>query len=87
MTPSNTREVSKQVTFIKKRMERESVSPTPLKEAIDQLAKGATLMATSLALIQAQLKDQTEVWTAKEARKKKTNKSIHTDKPMSVSQG
>ena len=41
-TPSNAQEVDKQATLSKKRLERhQSSSPTPIHEALDQLAKGA----------------------------------------------
>jgi len=55
-TPSNTQEVEKQATLIKKRLERhQSSSPTPIVEALGQLAKGAQIMAASAALMQSQV--------------------------------
>jgi hypothetical protein len=45
-TPKYTEEVDKQTTLIKKRLERhQSSSPTPIYEALSQLAKGAQFMA------------------------------------------
>jgi len=55
-TPSNTKEVDKQATLIKKRLERhQSSSPTPIYEALSQLAKGAQAIGTSAALMQLQI--------------------------------
>lgn len=86
-TPSNAREVDKQSTLIKRRMERKSISPTPLYSAVQQLAKGAQIMAASAALLQAQLDSHIEVSKAQNARKKRTKKGIHAEEPMSISQG
>lgn len=55
-TPRNTQEVDKQATLIKKRLERhQSSSPTPIYEALEQLAKGAQIMAASAAVMQSQV--------------------------------
>ena len=55
-TPSNTQEVEKQATLIKKRLERHQSSlPTPIVKALNQLAKGAQIMAASAALMQSRV--------------------------------
>jgi hypothetical protein len=59
-TPSNTKEVDKQTTLIKQRLERhQSSSPTPIVEALNQLSKGAQVMAALTALLQAQCHEVT----------------------------
>jgi hypothetical protein len=46
----------KQATLIKERLKRhQSSSPTPIVEALRQLAKGAQIMAASAALMQSQV--------------------------------
>jgi hypothetical protein len=50
-TLSNTKEVDKQTTLIKQRLKRhQSSSLTPILEALDQLSKGAQVMAAFIAL-------------------------------------
>jgi hypothetical protein len=55
-TLSNTKEVDKQTTLIKQRLERHQSSLlTPIVKALNQLSKGAQVMAASTALLQAQI--------------------------------
>jgi hypothetical protein len=55
-TLSNTKEVDKQTTLIKQRLKRHQSSLlTPIVEALNQLFKGAQVMAALTALLQAQI--------------------------------
>ena len=86
-TPSNTREVDKQATLIKRRLERhQSSSPTPIYEALSQLAKGAQVMGTSAALMQAQIATLQKANEAMHVRRKRTRKALVSDKALSVSE-
>ena len=84
-TPSNTQEVDKQTTLIKKRLERhQSSSPTPIYEALSQLAKGAQIMATSAALMQSQVIALQQANKAMHIRRKRKRKAIQSDHALSV---
>jgi hypothetical protein len=84
-TPSNTQEVEKQATLIKKRLERhQSSSPTPIVEALDQLAKGAQIIATSAALMQSQVTALQQANKAMHVRRKRKRKAIQSDHALSV---
>ena len=86
-TPSNTKEVDKQTTLIKQRLERhQSSSPTPIVEALNQLSKGAQVMAASTALLQAQITTLQKADKAMHVRRKRTRKALVLDKALSVSE-
>ncbi len=86
-TPSNTQEVDKQATLIKKRLERhQSSSPTPIYEVLDQLAKGAQIMATSAALVQSQISALQHANEAMHIRRKRKRKVIRSDHALSVNE-
>jgi hypothetical protein len=87
-TPSNTQEVEKQATLIKKRLERhQSSSPTPIVEALGQLAKGAQIMAASAALMQSQVTALQQANEAMHERRKRKRKAIQSDHALSVAEG
>lgn len=84
-TPSTTLEVNKQATLIKRRLERhQSSSPTPIYEAIGQLAKGAQLMAASAALMQSQIVTLQQANEAMHVRRKRKRKVLQSDQALSV---
>jgi len=84
-SPSNTKEVDKQATLIKQRLERhQSSSPTPIIEALNQLSKGAQVMAASTALLQAQITTLQKANEAMHIRRKRTRKALVSDKALSV---
>ena len=86
-TPSNTQEVEKQAILIKKRLERhQSSSPTPIVEALNQLAKGAQIMAASAALMQAQVTTLQQANKAMHVRRERKRKAIRSDHALSVSE-
>jgi hypothetical protein len=86
-TPSNTKEVDKQTTLIKQRLERhQSSSPTPILEALDQLSKGAQVMAAFAALQQAQITTLQKANEAMHVRRTRTRKALVSDKALSVSE-
>jgi len=86
-TPSNTQEADKQAILIKKRLERhQSSSPTPIHEALSQLAKGAQVMGTSAALMQSQITALQQANEAMHIRRKKRRKAIQSDHALSVSE-
>jgi len=86
-TPSNTKEVDKQATLIKQRLERhQSSSPTPIIEALNQFSKGAQIMAASAALLQAQITTLQKANDAMHVRRKRTRKALVSDKALSVSE-
>lgn len=86
-TPRNTQEVDKQTTLIKKRLERhQSSSPTPIFEALNQLAKGAQIMAASAALMQSQVIALQEANKAMHIRRKRKRKALKSDNALSVSE-
>jgi len=76
-TPSNTKEVDKQATLIKQRVERhQSSSPTPILDALYQLSKGAQVMAASTALLQGQITTLQKANEAMHIRKKRKRKAL-----------
>jgi hypothetical protein len=84
-TPSNTKEVDKQATLIKQRLKRhQSSSPTPIIEALNQLSKGAQVMAASTALLQSQIDTLQEVNKATFVRRKRKRKALRSDNALSV---
>jgi hypothetical protein len=84
-TPSNTKEVDKQATLIKQRIERhQSSSPTPIIEALNQLSKGAQVMAALAALLQSQIDTLQEVNKATFVRRKRKRKALRSDNAFSV---
>ena len=84
-TSSNTKEVDKQATLVKQRLERHhSSSPTPILEALDQLSKGAQVMAASTALLQAQITTLQKANEAMHIRRKRTRKALVSDNALSV---
>ncbi len=84
-TPTNTKEVDKQATLIKQRLERhQSSSPTPILEALHQLSKGAQVMAASTALLHAQITTLQKANEAMHVRRKRTRKASVSDKALSV---
>ena len=84
-TPSNTQEVDKQATLTKKRLERhKSSSPTPIYEALNQLVKGAQIMATSAALVQSQVAALQQANEAMHIRRKRKRKALQSDHALSV---
>lgn len=68
-------------------MDRDSTSPTAVYNSIKQLSKGATVMATSMALLQAQMEAYVKTQERNNQRKKKTSKGIHSDQPIAIHQG
>jgi citrate synthase len=86
-TPKNTQEVDKQTTLIKKRLERYQNSlPTPIVEALEQLAKGARIMAASAALMQSQVTALQQANEAMNERRKRKRKAIQSDRALSVAE-
>ncbi len=86
-TPSNSQEVDKQTTLIKKRLERhQSSSPTPIHEALNQLAKGAQVMAASTARMQSQITALQQANEAMHIRRKRKRKAIRSDYALSGSE-
>ena len=86
-TPSNTLEVDKQATLIKKRLERhQSSSPTPIFEALGQLSKGAQIMAASAAIMQSQVSALQQANKAMHIRRKGKRKVLKSDKALSVAE-
>lgn len=86
-TPSNTKEVDKQATLIKQRVERhQSSSPTPILDALYQLSKGAQVMAASTALLQGQITTLQKANEAMHIRKKRKRKALISDKALSGSE-
>jgi type VI protein secretion system component VasK len=84
-TLSNTKEVDKQTTLIKQRLEgHQSSSPTPIVEALNQLSKGAQVMAASTALLQAQITTLQKANKAMHVRRKRTRKALVSDTALSV---
>jgi hypothetical protein len=77
--------VDKQTTLIKQRLERhQSSSPTPILEALDQLSKGAQVMAAFAALQQAQITTLQKANEAMHVRRKSTRKALVSDTALSV---
>jgi hypothetical protein len=86
-TPSNTKEVDKQATLIKQRLERhQSSSPTPILEALNQLSKGTQVLAASTALLQTQITTLQRANEAMHVRRKRTRKALISDNALSVSE-
>jgi len=85
-TLSNTKEVDKQTTLIKQRLKRyQSSSPTPILKALNQLSKGAQVMAAFAALQQAQITTLQKANKAIHVRRKRTRKALVSDTTLSVS--
>ena len=79
--------MEKQATLIKKRLERhQSSSPTPIVEALRQLAKGAQIMAASAALMQSQVTTLQQANEAMHERRKRKRKAIQSDHALSVAE-
>jgi hypothetical protein len=79
--------VDKQTTLIKKRLKRhQSSSPTPIVEALGQLAKGAQIMAASAALMQSRVTALQQANEAMHERRKKKRKAIQADRALSVAE-
>jgi hypothetical protein len=73
--------------LIKQRLERhQSSSPTPIHEAISQLAKGAQIMAASAALMQSQISTLQQVNEATHTRRKRKRKVFQSDMSLSVAE-
>jgi hypothetical protein len=84
-TPKNAKEVDQQTTLIKRRLERyQSSSPTPIYEALSQLAKGAQIMATSAALMQSQVSALQQANKAMHVRRKRKRRAIQSDHELLV---
>jgi hypothetical protein len=84
-TPKTTQEVDQQATLIKQRLERhQSSSPTPIFEALNQLSKGAQMIATSAALLQSRVTDLEAANTAMHIRKSRKRKSLLSENALSV---
>jgi len=84
-TPKTTQEVSRQATLIKRRLERhQSSSPTPIFEALNQLSKGAEMIATSAALLQSRVIELEAANTAMHIRKSRKRKTIISGEALSV---
>jgi len=84
-TPKTTQEVSQQATLIKRRLERhQSSSPTPIFEALNQLSKGAEMIATSAALLQSRVTELEAANTAMHVRKSRKRKTIISEEALSV---
>lgn len=79
--------MEKQATLIKKRLERhQSSSPTPIVEALRQLAKGAQIIAASAALMQSQVTALQQANEAIHNRRKRKRKAIQSDHALSVAE-
>jgi prefoldin subunit 5 len=79
--------VDKQTTLIKQRLERhQSSSLTPIVEALNQLSKGAQVMAASIALLQAQITTLQKANEAMHVRRKRTRKALVSGTALSVSE-
>lgn len=86
-TPCNTLEVEKQATLIKKKLEmHQGSSPTPIHEAISQLAKGAQVMAASAALLQSQISHLQRVNEDMHIRRKRKRKALQSDIGLSAAE-
>jgi uncharacterized membrane protein YdfJ with MMPL/SSD domain len=69
--------VEKQAILIKERLKRhQSSSPTPIVEALGQLAKGAQIMAALAALMQSQVTALQQANEAMHERRKRKRKAI-----------
>ena len=79
--------MDKQATLIKQRLERhQSSSPTPIVEALEQLSKGAQVLATIAALQQAQIETLQKANEAMHIRRKRARKPLASAIAMSVSE-
>nr|POF17747.1 pogo transposable element with znf domain [Quercus suber] len=86
-TPKTSREVNQQTTLINSRLQNHiDSSPTPILEAINQLSKGAQIMATSAALLQTQVQDLQHVNKAFHIRKKRKKVPFRSEQPLTVEQ-
>jgi hypothetical protein len=71
--------------LIKQRLERhQSSSPTPIVKALNQLSKGAQVMAALTALLQAQITTLQKANEAMHIRRKRTRKALVSDTVLSV---
>ena len=84
-TPHNTNEVDKQATLIKQRLERhQSSSPTPIIEALNQLSKGAQIMATQAALLQTQIATLQQANQALQINRRQPRKAMKATRAVEV---
>jgi formylmethanofuran dehydrogenase subunit E len=79
--------VDKQTTLIKQRLKRhQSSSPTLILKALNQLSKGAQVMAAFAALQHAQITTLQKANEAMHVRRTRTRKALVSDKALSVSE-
>ena len=86
-TPSNSQQVEKQATLIKKKLQRhQSSSPSPIFDALDQLSKGAQILATSVALLGSQVASLQQANQDFHQRRKRTRRALKTIANISVTE-
>ena len=87
-TPSNAQAVEHQTTLIRKKLQaHQGSSPTPIMDALKQLAKGAQQMATSSAIMQAQILALQQSNQLLQERRKVKRKVLKAKHGLSVGEG
>jgi len=87
-TPQNPDELKSQTEHIQSRiLQHQDSSPTPITDALGQLAKGAQIIAHSAALIRAELKACQEANQAKKRRARKLKSRIMYSHSLTIEEG
>jgi hypothetical protein len=87
-TPQNPDELKSQTKHIQSRIVRhQNSSPTSINEAVNQLAKGAQIMAHQAALFKAEIKILQDANQAKKRRARKQKKRIQHNGSLTVEEG
>ena len=87
-TPTNTLEFGSQSKLVRERIQRHgSSSPSSIVDALDQLTKGAEMMAHSLVLVRNQVAELQAANEAATRRKSHKRKRIQQDGTLIVSEG
>jgi hypothetical protein len=87
-TPQNPDELKNQTEHIQSRIrQHQNSSPTPIYEALGQLAKGAQIMAHSAVLLKAELKASQEANQAKKRRARKQKRRIMHGGSLTIEEG
>jgi len=86
-TPCNTTEVGQQATLIQQRFQKhQNSSPAPIYKALNQLSKGAQVMAATTKLLQSQILDLRQANKVLQVRRTKKRKALQSYHAISISE-
>jgi hypothetical protein len=87
-TPSNARELGAQSTLVREKIQRhQNSSPTSLVRLVDQLARGAEMMAHSIVLLRDQISTLEKANQAATKRKQRKKKRIQKRGTLTKAEG